>query len=147
MNRVFNKTYLSILSFALFCTSALAIEAEFKNSLIKVDLIKIGESAYSVDLYTQSKFLEPVKIIKKSDLNYYILLPETKNNVTKTSSNGSEIRNITTTLHPYVGQDVNNGFTKIVINTTKPLNFNVNVKNMAFIDKPMKATIFFEALE
>ena len=135
MNRVFNKTYLSILSFALLCTSALAIEAEFKNSLIKVDLVKIGESAYNVDLYTQNKFLEPVKIIKKSDLNYYILLPETKNNTTKTSSNGSEIRNITTALYPYAGQDVNNGYTKININTTKPLNFNVNVKNMAAASK------------
>lgn len=141
MNRVFNKTYLSILSLALLCTNALAIEAEFKNSLIKVDLVKISESAYNIDLYTQNKFLEPVKIIKKSDLNYYILLPETKNNTTKTSSNGSEIRNITTALYPYAGQDVNNGYTKININTTKPLNFNVNVKNMAAASKITNSSV------
>ena len=141
MNRGFNKAYLSILSFALLCTSALAIEAEFKNSLIKVDLVKIGDSSYNVDLYTQNKFLEPVKIIKKSDLNYYILLPETKNNTTKTSSNGSEIRNITTALYPYAGQDVNNGYTKININTTKPINFNVNVKNVAAASKVTKSAV------
>ena len=135
MNRVYNKAFFGILSFLFICTCAQAIENEFKNSLVKIDLVKIGENTYNVDLYTQNKFLEPVKVIKKSDLNYYILLPETKNNTTKTSSNGSEIRNITTDLYPYAGQDVNNGYTKINISTTRPLNFNVNTRSIAAASK------------
>ncbi len=135
MNRVYNKAFFGILSFLFICTCAQAIENEFKNSLVKIDLVKIGENTYNVDLYTQNKFLEPVKVIKKSDLNYYILLPETKNNTTKTSSNGSEIRNITTDLYPYAGQDVNNGYTIINISTTRPLNFNVNTRSIAAASK------------
>ena len=65
MNRVYNKTFFGIISFLFICTSALAIENEFKNSLVKIDLVKISESTYNVDLYTQNKFQEPVKIIKK----------------------------------------------------------------------------------
>lgn len=138
MNRVFNKVFFGFLSILLMYNSASALEAEFKNSLVKVDLIKVTDNSYNVELYTQNKYVEPVKIIKKSDLNYYILLPETKNNTTKTSFNGAEIRSITTDLYPYAGQDVNNGYTKININTTKPLNLNVNVKNVAAASKISK---------
>lgn len=138
MNRVFIKVFFGFLSILVLHNSALALEAEFKNSLVKVDLIKVTDNSYNVDLYTQNKYIEPVKVIKKSDLNYYILLPETKNNTAKTSFNGNEIRSITTDLYPYAGQDVNNGYTKININTTKPLNLNVNVKNVASASKITK---------
>lgn len=138
MNRVFIKVFFGFLSILVLHNSASALEAEFKNSLVKVDLIKVTDNSYNVDLYTQNKYIEPVKVIKKSDLNYYILLPETKNNTTKTSFNGNEIRSITTDLYPYAGQDVNNGYTKININTTKPLSLNVNVKNVASATKITK---------
>ena len=137
MNRVFNKVILGLFSIALTYNSAIALESEFKNSLVKVDLTKINESTYDITLYTQNKYSEPIKILKKSDLSYYILLPETKNNVSKTSG-GPDIRNISTDLYPYAGADVDNGFTKITINTTKPLNFKINTRSVAAASKIAK---------
>ncbi len=111
---------------AIFMTNtALALNGEYKNSLSKIDLNKSSDSSYSINLYTQKEFSEPVKVIKKSDLNYYILLPETKNNAQRFSLNNPDIRSVDTQLFPYAGSDVKNGYTKININTTKPINFTV----------------------
>ena len=71
MNGVFKKTLFIILSICLLSSFSLALENEYKNSLTKVELTKTGESSYSVNLYTQKKYSEPLKVIKKSDLNYY----------------------------------------------------------------------------
>lgn len=109
--------------------AAQAIDAEFKNSLTKVELTKTNENSYNVNLYTSKKYTEPVKIIKKSDLNYYILLPETKNAAAQTSINTTDIRSVNTKLYKYAGADVENGYTKIDINTSKPINFNIAIKN------------------
>ena len=130
MRRVFSSFFITTL-ILLTTNIALALESEYKNSLIKVELIKKNDSSYSIDLYTQKKYSEPVKVIKKSDLNYYILLPETKNSATGSSAPVGDIRNISVNLYPYVGQDANNGYTKININTTKPLNFDINVKQIS----------------
>ena len=130
MNSVLNKFISLGVSALLIQTAVFALDSEFRNTLVKVELSKISDSTYNVDLYTQKKYSEPVKIIKKSDLNYYILLPETKNDMTNTAMNSEDIRNITADLYPYAGQDVNNGYTKVNINTTKPINFNVNVKTV-----------------
>ena len=121
-------------------TTALALNSEYKNSLTKIDLNKSGDSSYNINLYTQNEFSEPVKVIKKSDLNYYILLPETKNNNLKTTSNNSDIRSIDTQLFPYAGADVKNGYTKININTTKPINFTVSTKTVS-AQKPQQPTV------
>ena len=109
--------------------SVYAINLEYKNSLSKVELSRISDDSYTINLYTSKKITDPVKVIKKNDLNYYILLPETKNSTGVLSSASSDIRSVTANSYNYVGQDVNNGYTKINITTTKPINFNVNVKN------------------
>lgn len=128
MNGVFKKTLFIILSICLLSSFSLALENEYKNSLTKVELTKTGENSYSVNLYTQKKYSEPLKVIKKSDLNYYILLPETKNSAVQITSNNKDIRNVSTNLYPYAGADSNNGYTKININTSKPINFIVSTK-------------------
>lgn len=130
--------------------SAFALNAEFKNTLMKIEVIKTSEANYNIDLYTKNKFSEPVKVIKKSDLNYYVLLPETKNESNRTITQGVDIRNISTNVYPYAGQDVNNGYVKININTTKPINFKVNVKNpvaAATIDTKVAQAILEEKQE
>ena len=109
--------------------SVYAINLEYKNSLSKVELSRISDDSYTINLYTSKKITDPVKVIKKNDLNYYILLPETKNSTGVLSSASSDIRSVTANSYNYAGQDVNNGYTKINITTTKPINFNVNVKN------------------
>lgn len=124
-------------------SSVSAIEAEYKNSLIKVELQKTGDNNCNINLYTQKNFSEPVRVIKKSDLNYYILLPETSNS-SSTSINSSDIRNVTTRVYPYAGADIENGYTKIDINTTKPLNFSIttkNVPNQAKATQPKPASV------
>ena len=141
------KLFSIIFAMLFMINSAFALNAEFKNSLMKIEVIKTAESNYNLDLYTKTKFLEPVKIIKKSDLNYYVLLPETKNESVRTVTQGSEIRSISTNVYPYAGQDVNNGYVKISINTTKPINFKVNVKNSvaaAIIDTKVAQAILEE---
>lgn len=129
MNSVFKKTVFGLMTLFFIPYMALALDAEYKNSLTKVELKQTSETSYDVNLYMQKKFTEPVKVIKKNDLNYYILLPETKNSASGISKQGTDIKEAGTSSHKYAGADVNNGYTKININTTKPMNFNINVKN------------------
>ena len=129
MYKNISKVLCGVFGLLLATNLAYGIDAEFKNTLMKIDLIKTSESNYNVDLYTKNKFIEPVKVIKKSDLNYYILLPETKNESLRNTTSGIDIRSLSTNVYPYAGSDVNNGYVKININTTKPINFKVNIKN------------------
>lgn len=131
MSRVFNKFLITAFLLLSITSTTIGAESEYKNSLVKVELSKKGDSAYNINLYTQKKFQEPVKVIKKSDLNYYILLPETKNSVSQTAASSADIRNVSINLYPYAGQEANSGYTKINIDTTKPINFDLNIKQLS----------------
>lgn len=115
------KFLLVIAGILCFATSSVAIESDFKNSLLKVDFAKVGTDSYNIKLYTQKPYQEPIKVIKKSNTSYYLLLPETFHSVPSVSPTG-DIKNVEVKLFPYAGQDLNNGYTKITINTTKPVN-------------------------
>lgn len=110
---------------------ALGVSSEYKNTLNKVEVQKESDNNYSVNLYTAHTISEPVKVIKKSDLSYYILLPETKNASGQASTSSSDIKNVSAATYNYAGADVENGYTKINITTTKPINFTVNNKTQA----------------
>lgn len=122
------KTLVSLAILLALPNVATALDSEYKNSLTKVELKQTSSETCDVNLYLQKKTSVPVKVIKKSDLSYYILLPETKNASTSTQS-GSDIRSVFTNSYKYAASDVNNGYTKISINTTKPINFNITVKS------------------
>ncbi len=139
MYKFTNKILLGAVGLLFTTNLAFGIDAEFKNSLVKVELKKAQDGLYSVDLYTKTQYLEPVKVIKKSDLNYYILLPETKNETVRTTSAGTEIRSVSTNLFQYAGEAANNGYVKIDINTTKPLNFKVNIKDINSLQTSQQA--------
>lgn len=115
------KFLLVIAGILCFATSSVAIESDFKNSLLKVDFAKVGTDSYNIKLYTQKPYQEPIKVIKKSNTSYYLLLPETFHSVPSVSPTG-DIKNVEVKLFPYAGQDLNNGYTKITINTAKPVN-------------------------
>jgi len=114
----------------VFLTLALGVSAtdnEFKNMLLNINVDKIGENAYQIDLVTQTPYADEVKIVKKSDYNYYILLAETYSQPISKKI-GNEINPLEVQLFPYVEQGLNNGYTKITLNTTRPLDFTISLK-------------------
>ncbi len=111
----------------VFNADTMALDSDYKNNLLKVDVVKANDGSYKVDLFTQKPYNEPIKVIKKSDTNYYILLPETYHSITSVGTTG-DINKVDVKLFPYAGQDLNNGYTKINISTNKPVNFSANVR-------------------
>ena len=112
----------------LLANATFALDSEYKNTLNKVELNKTSDASYNINLYTSKEYNEPVKVIKKNDLNYYILLPETKNSASVALPSGLEVKSVNTQLFPYADSNVNNGYTKINIVTSKPINFTINTK-------------------
>ena len=110
-------------------SGAFALNNEYKNTLDKIEVIKTSADGYSINLYTSKNYSEPAKVIKKSDYSYYILLPETKNNVRSTATN-ADIASIDANSYNYAS-DTNNGYVKINITTTRPLNLKVNTQTAA----------------
>jgi len=113
--------------FGVFNADTMALDSDYKNNLLKVDVVKANDGSYKVDLFTQKPYNEPIKVIKKSDTNYYILLPETYHSITSVGAAG-DISKVDVKLFPYAGQDLNNGYTKINILTNKPVTFSTNVR-------------------
>lgn len=124
------KFLLIFTSLILSCTLGICIENDYKNSLLKVDLQKTGQDSYNVLLHTQKPYNEPIKVIKKSDTNYYILLPETFHSITSIPALG-DIKSAEAKLFSYAGQDLNNGYTKINIFTTRPLMLSTSFKTVS----------------
>lgn len=117
--------------FFLFAVTltAIAIDSDYKNNLLKVDVSKVTDGNYRITLFTQNPYAEPFKIVKKSDTEYYLLLPETYHSITSAPTPPDEnIRSIQIKLFPYLGQDLNNGYTRVNIQTASPLNFSTAVR-------------------
>jgi len=127
-----SRFFISFLSLLILSGSGFALDSEYKNSLVGIDVKKGMGDNYDVVIYTQKNYTEPLKVIKKNDLNYYILLPETNNSKVKIVKNTQDVKSITTDSYSYAGQEDNNGYTKITINTTKPMNFSVNSTTNSF---------------
>ena len=111
----------------IFNSDTMALDSDYKNNLLKIDVTKVNDGNYKIDLFTQKPYNEPIKVIKKSDTNYYVLLPETYHSITSVASQG-DVSKVDVKLFPYAGQDLNNGYTKINISTSKPVTFTANVK-------------------
>lgn len=139
MSISFNKSLSYVLGLLLVSNVAFGISSEYKNTLTKLELTKTSEGSYNVNLQSAKEFNTPVKVIKKNDLSYYILLPETNTNAKSITINNSEIKNIETSVLPYAGSEANNGYTKINITTQKPINFTVTTnakgENLKLVQK------------
>ena len=122
------KILLILLGIVTLNLCAHAIESDFKNSLLKVDYVKTGADSYNIRLFTQKPYSEPIKVIKKTNTNYYILLPETFHSIGSVAPTG-DIKSTEVKLFPYAGQDLNNGYTKINIFTSKPLNITAQLNS------------------
>lgn len=111
----------------IFNADTMALDSDYKNNLLKVDVQKASDGTYKIDLFTQKPYNEPIKVIKKSDTSYYVFLPETYHSITSVGTSG-DINKVDVKLYPYAGQDLNNGYTKIDISTSKPVTFTTSVK-------------------
>ena len=97
------KFLLILLGIVTLNLCAFAIESDFKNSLLKVDYVKTGNDSYNIRLFTQKPYGEPIKVIKKTNTSYYILLPETFHSVGSVAPFG-DIKSTEIKLFPYAGQ-------------------------------------------
>lgn len=104
-----------------------AIDARYKNNLLNVELTQTPDNRVSVLLVFEKPYTEPVKVIYKTDNEYNILLPETYHSITSVSTlNALNIRSANVKLVPYFNQDNSNGYTKITLQTTRPVVFNAH---------------------
>ncbi len=121
-------SYIVILAlFFIAAISSPAIESKYKNNLLNVELNQTPDNRVSVLLVFERPYTDPVKVIYKENNEYNILLPETYHSITSISTiNALNIRSASAKLVPYFNQENSNGYTKIVIKTTRPVIFNAH---------------------
>lgn len=122
-----NKLFIFILTVFVSIGVAFAVNEDYQNNLNSVDVKKTGDKSLNVTLYTDSQYKEPLKVIKKTDTQYVLLLPETSN-----SANGSVANDLTKKTdglvkgvelkhYSYPTGNLKNGYTKVTINTSEPV--------------------------
>ena len=136
MSRVKNITINLLLAAAVATTLSInannpaqAIQNDYSNNLLKVNLNKKADGVVDVSLFTSKPYTTKLNPIKHSDNEYVIVLPETYHSITAkpdyTSTNDS-VKNVDVKLLPYVGGGANNGYTKITIKTAPNTVLRVN---------------------
>lgn len=122
---LFKIIFIVAVFFAIKCF-VFAVDSDYKNTLLKVDIRKTKNGSFNIVLNTQKPYVKPLGIMKRSDTEYVIILPETySSNVQLPDISGysSEIADIDVRLFPYLNSDSTNGFTKVTISTTSKLAF------------------------
>lgn len=107
-----------------------AIENQYSNQLLKLNLEKSKNSGINVKLITTKPFKLKLSPIKRANDEYIIFLPETFHSITTrpdVSALSGIVEDIDVKLVPYIGQ-TNNGYTKIVIKTAGE-NLKLNINN------------------
>lgn len=120
------KKYLVISIFAIFHLLLgmhfVSAGETFQNNLLKVDLYESSLGGVKMTLYTNKPYNDSVRVNKKSDSEYVILMPETSNSLTAKPSLRSvsgAVKNVEVKTQQYSGQI--KGYTKIVVTTSKPI--------------------------
>ncbi len=126
MKRIINFIFVAIL-FALAAMSTFALDSHYKNNLLNVELTQQPDNRVNVLLTFEKPYTEQVKVVYKTDNEYNILLPETYHSVTSVNSiNALNVRSAGVKLVPYFNEGSGNGYTKILIKTTRPVIFNAH---------------------
>lgn len=109
--------------------SASAIDNEYSNQLLKLNVEKAGNNDVNVTVYSSKAYKIKLNPVKKSNGEYVIFLPSTYHSITAkpdvTKTNGM-IDNVDVKLIPFTGSQKNNGFTKITIKTGAETKLNIN---------------------
>lgn len=116
-----NKFFILTSTLILLAGCSFAAES-FQNSLVKMDFYESSSGGIKVNLYTSKPYKDAIKVNKKSDFEYTILMPETSSSITAKpalKSTSNYVKNVDVKTQQYANQL--KGYTKIVIATTKAI--------------------------
>lgn len=137
MNKFKKEFYILILCALLttaLCPPVPAVDKDYSNNLLKVDLNKTGSNDVKLTLYTSKSYNVDLKPIKKSNNEYVVILPETYHSITSNpnvKNLGGSVNNVDIKLIPYIGNNKSNGYTKLTIKTNSDdVNFKVENKSV-----------------
>lgn len=100
-------------------------DGSYKNELTKVKLSPIGSDDVKITLYMAKPYSEPLRLLKKNDGEFVLILPETYSSAPQKPSISDVIGEITDAdvkLYSFVSNSSQNGYTKIVIKTNGLVN-------------------------
>ncbi len=107
--------------------SIAALDNNYRNNLLNVELNQTPDNRVSVLLVFEHPYTDPVKVVYKAENEYNILLPETYHSITSiNTANTLNIRSASAKLIPYFDNETSNGYTKITLKTTRPVIFNAH---------------------
>ena len=115
-----------IITFALFSGAINVFGANaYKNELIRVGFSSLGVNDVKITLYTSKPYSEPLRLLKKNDSEFVLILPETYNSAPQKPSISDVIGEVTDAdikLYSFISNSTENGYTKIVIRTNGSIN-------------------------
>ena len=115
----FKKIFILIILLFLSFTDVKAGNA-YKNELTKVGLSSIGSGDVKVTLYMAKPYTEPLRLLKKNDGEFVLILPETYTSAPQKPSISDVMGEVTDAdikLYSFASNTSQNGYTKIVIKT------------------------------
>lgn len=116
-----------------------ALDNEYSNQLLKLNVDKSGDNDVNVTVYTSKPYKLKVTPVKRSNGEYVIFLPETYHSITAkpdVSSSGGAVDDVDVKLVPDTGSKGNNGYTKITVKMSKDVN--VNLDNRVINPEPVQ---------
>ena len=117
---------LFIIIVTLFAGVVFAVaESSYKNELTKVSLSPIGADDVKITLFMAKPYTEPLRLLRKNDSEFVLILPETYNSAPQKPSISDVIGEVTDAdikLYSFASNSVQNGYTKIVIKTNGLVN-------------------------
>lgn len=126
-------TFCIFILFAFTC-QALGYESKYSNMLVNVNFEK-GDNGLNINLKTIKPYYTKIEPVKKSSMEYVLILPETYNAVDfrpRLSDVRDYVQDVRVELFPYLFSDSNNGYTKITFMAAK-LDMPISVNNKVIL--------------
>ena len=62
------RAFFILLTFVCLTSVVFSLDNDYKNVLTKIDIVKVSDNSYRVDLHTKNPYMSPVKAIFVSDI-------------------------------------------------------------------------------
>ena len=124
MSNCIKKFLILIFIFLIGCVNSFA-DGSYKNELTKVKLSSIGGDDVKITLYMAKPYSEPLRLLKKNDGEFVLILPETYTSAPQKPSISDVIGEVTDAdvkLYSFISNLAQNGYKKIVIKTNGLVN-------------------------